>query len=144
MEYLIGAVGALGFGGLATLTGIDRDRAVYPVILMVIGSYYLLFAVMAGASGVYVTETVVFAIFVAVAVIGFRVNLWIIVAGLVAHGLLDAVHPAFLDNPGAPAWWGPVCLGYDLAAAAYLAARIRGSAGEGGLAAAGANYGRSA
>jgi hypothetical protein len=45
---LIGIVLALCVCGLATIVGFDRDRAFYPVVTMVIASYYGLFAVMGG------------------------------------------------------------------------------------------------
>ena len=34
---------------LATVVGFDRDRALYPIVLIVIASYYGLFAIMAGS-----------------------------------------------------------------------------------------------
>jgi hypothetical protein len=50
MEYLIGVILALAVAGFATVTGLDRGRAFYTTVLIVIASYYVLFAVM-GASG---------------------------------------------------------------------------------------------
>ena len=49
MEYLIGLILALAVAGLAAITGLDRERAFYPTVLIVIASYYVLFAAM-GAS----------------------------------------------------------------------------------------------
>jgi hypothetical protein len=39
MPYLAGIVLALTVSGLATLIGLDRDRAFYPTVLLVIASY---------------------------------------------------------------------------------------------------------
>ena len=50
MAYLVGALLALAVGGLGTVVGLDRDRAFYPTIMIVIAFYYILFAVM-GAEG---------------------------------------------------------------------------------------------
>ncbi|MGB8476799.1 MAG: hypothetical protein WCE61_22185 [Candidatus Acidiferrum sp.] len=50
MEYLIGLILSLAVAGFATSIGFDRERAFYPTVLIVIASYYVLFAVM-GASG---------------------------------------------------------------------------------------------
>jgi hypothetical protein len=50
MEYLIGVMLSLAVVGLATVVGFDRDPTFYPTLLIVIASYYALFAVM-GASG---------------------------------------------------------------------------------------------
>ena len=48
MAYLIGVVLALAISGGATLIRMDRDRAFYATVLLVVASYYALFAVMAG------------------------------------------------------------------------------------------------
>ncbi len=57
-------------------------------------------------------------------------NLWIVAAALALHGLFDIVHGGVVRNPGMPAWWPAFCSSYDLAAAAWLAWRIRSTAGE--------------
>ena len=46
MALLIGALLALAVGISATSLGLDRDRAFYPTVTIVIASYYALFAVM--------------------------------------------------------------------------------------------------
>ncbi|MFL6446392.1 MAG: hypothetical protein ACJ746_01655 [Bryobacteraceae bacterium] len=46
MEYLVALILGLVVTGFATISGFDRDRAFYPTVLMVIASYYSLFAVM--------------------------------------------------------------------------------------------------
>jgi hypothetical protein len=71
------------------------------------------------------TELLLFGAFAAVAVLGFRLSLWLAAAGLLAHGLMDFVHASLVDNPGVPAWWPAFCLGYDVAAAAFLAVLLR-------------------
>lgn len=121
MEFLIGLVIAVGFGLAATWIGFDRDRALYPVILIVIASYYALFAIMVDAQQALVVESIVAVAFLGAAIAGFRSTLWIIVVALAAHGVFDFVHGHFIGNPGVPAWWPPFCLAYDVAAAAYLA-----------------------
>jgi hypothetical protein len=47
------------------------------------------------------------------------------VVALVAHGVLDLTHAAFVANPGVPAWWPPFCFAYDVTAGAYLAWLLR-------------------
>ena len=49
MEYLIGVILTLAVAAFAFVAGFDRERAFYPTVLIVIASYYALFAVM-GAS----------------------------------------------------------------------------------------------
>ena len=121
MAALIGALLAFAVGLLATALGLDRDRAFYPVVTIVIASYYVLFAVMGEAMDALVLEALVGAVFLAGAAMGFRTSLWVVVVALVAHGLFDLVHAAIISNPGVPAWWPAFCLAYDVAAAAYLA-----------------------
>ena len=125
MAYLIGAGLAVAVGVFAWAVGFDRSRVFYPVVLIVVASYYVLFAAMAGATGALGTELLLFAAFAAVAVLGFRLSLWLAAAGLLAHGLMDFAHGSLVDNPGVPAWWPAFCLGYDVAAAAFLAVLLR-------------------
>ena len=121
MSIAIGIVLALIVGSVATLIGLDRDRAFYPVVTIVIASYYALFAVMGGSMQVVIVESVVAAAFLGVALAGFKSTLWLVVIGLAAHGVFDLIHPHLYANPGVPVWWPSFCLAYDLVAAAYLA-----------------------
>lgn len=121
MAFLIGAVLALVVGLFATLVGLDRDRAFYPVVTMVVASYYALFAVMSGSMEALLTESIAIFAFLAAAVAGFRISLWLAAAALAAHGLFDFVHGYLIVNPGVPAWWPEFCGAYDVVAAAYLA-----------------------
>jgi hypothetical protein len=119
--FVVGLVLALSVGGFARLVGLDRDRAFYPTVLIVIAALYCLFAVMGGSNQALVAELPATAVFVVAAVIGFRRNLWLVVAGLAAHGVFDYFHGGLIANPGVPAWWPTFCLAYDVAAAACLA-----------------------
>lgn len=121
MAYLVGALLALAVGGLGTVVGLDRDRAFYPTIMIVIASYYILFAVMGGSSDALLIEAAVAAVFLAAALVGFKYSLWLVVAALAAHGILDVFHDQLIANPGVPAWWPAFCLAYDGVAAGYLA-----------------------
>ena len=124
MEYAIGAGLALIVGAFATAARFERDRAFYPTVLVVIASYYDLFAIMAGSTQALGLETVgLFALLIA-AVVGFRSSLWIVVAALVAHGVFDLIHAGIIANPGVPAWWPMFCLTYDVMAAGYLGWRL--------------------
>jgi hypothetical protein len=120
VAYLVGAMLALAVGGLATAVGLDRDRAFYPTVLIVIASYYVLFAVVGESTRALVVEAVVAIAFLAVAIAGFRYSLWLVVAGLAAHGILDVFHDRVIANPGVPTWWPAFCLTYDGVAAGYL------------------------
>lgn len=121
MALLVGALLAFSVGLLATGVGLDRDRAFYPVVTIVIASYYALFAVMGASTHALVLESLVCAVFLAVAVTGFRWSLWVVVVALAAHGIFDLTHAAVISNPGVPNWWPEFCLTFDVTAAAYLA-----------------------
>ncbi len=125
MPYLVGIILSVVVAVFAKFVGFDRDRAFYPTVLIVVGSYYVLFAAMSGSMHTVVIESLVMAPFVIAATAGFKSSAWIVVAGLAGHGIQDAFHGRFVDNPGVPAWWPAWCLAYDLGAAACLAWLIK-------------------
>jgi len=129
LPLLVGAVLALAVGVMATAVGLDRDRAFYPTVAIVIASLYCLFAVMGGSTRALVLETMVAAAFIGAALAGFRSSLWIVAAAIAGHGLFDFVHGALIDNPGVPPWWPEFCGAYDVVAGAYLAWLIRSGRG---------------
>jgi len=124
MAYVIGIVLALAVSAYATALRLDRDRAFYPTVLMVIALYYVLFAAMGGSGRAIVLESLIAGAFVVAASLGFRRSLWLVAAGLAAHGVQDFFHGQLVVNPGVPAWWPAFCGAYDLAAAGYLAWRL--------------------
>ena len=121
MPYLAGFVLEVLVSGLAAVIGLDRDRAFYPTVLVVVASYYVLFAVMGGSGHAVGMETLVMAGFLVVAVIGFKKNLWLVVAALAGHGIFDFFHAHVVANPGVPSWWPGFCLAFDITVAACLA-----------------------
>lgn len=121
MPLLVGALLAFAVGLLARASGLDRDRAFYPTVAIVIASYYSLFAVMAGSTRALILESLVAGAFLAAALLGFRSSLWVVVIALAGHCVFDLAHGAFISNPGVPSWWPPFCLTYDATAAGYLA-----------------------
>ena len=125
MPYVIGIVLSVGVALLARWTGFDRDRAFYPTVLVVIASYYVLFAAMSESLHTVLLESAAMAVFVMAAVAGFKSSAWIVVAALAGHGIFDAVHGKLLENPGVPVWWPAFCLAYDLGAAGSLAWLIK-------------------
>ena len=89
--------------------------------MMVIASYYVLFAVMGGSTDALLIEAAVAAVFVALALVGFKYSLLLVAAALAAHCILDVFHVRLIANPGVPVWWPAFCLSYDGVAAGYLA-----------------------
>ena len=122
---MVGVFSAVAIGLFATVVGLDRDRAFYPTVMIVIALLYALFAVMGSSTQALVLELLVGAVFMVAAVSGFKSSLWIVVVALAAHGAMDLVHGRFISNPGVPAWWPPFCSAYDITAAAYLAWLIK-------------------
>ena len=127
MQYLIGVILALVISLSSTVVGFDRNRAFYPVVMIVIATYYALFAVMGGSLQALAIESIAVAGFVLVSVLGFKLNLWFVVGALSAHGVFDFVHGYLIPNPGVPVWWPGFCLTYDITAAGYLAWLLRRS-----------------
>ena len=122
MEYLIGVVLAVAtcvfFGMLA---GFDRERVFYPMMVAPIATYYILFAAMGSSKPALTIESLVAGIFLMVAVVGFKKNLWLIVAALAGHGVFDFFHNLVIQNPGVPVWWPGFCLSFDVLAGGFLA-----------------------
>ena len=121
MALLVGALLAVSVGLFARTSGLDRDRAFYPVAMIVIAGLYALFAVMGASTEALVLESLAGAVFIVVAVAGFKGSLWLVVVALAGHGVFDFIHAAVIANPGVPDWWPEFCLTYDVTAAAYLA-----------------------
>ena len=121
MGYGIGSVLAVVVSLFARMVKLDRDRAFYPTVLIVVGSYYVLFAAMSGSLPVVMAETVLMMVFVAAAVAGFRWNLWIVAAGLAGHGVFDLFGRGIVRNTGVPEWWPAFCGAYDVCAGVCLA-----------------------
>ncbi len=120
MSYLIGFGLAIGTVLIALWIGFER-RTFYATVVILVATYYVLFAVMAGASRAIVIESSVTALFVALAAAGYRRNMWLLVAGLAGHGLFDMTHALWVTNPGVPEYWPAFCATYDVVAALALA-----------------------
>ncbi len=121
LPYVAGVVLSIGVALFARQVGFDRDRAFYPTVLIVIASYYVLFAVMSGSVETVLLESIMMTLFAVAAVAGFKGSAWIVVAALAGHGVQDAVHGHIVANAGVPAWWPAWCLAYDVGAAGALA-----------------------
>ena len=120
MPYLTGIIIAISTAALGRFAAFDRDRVFYPTVLIVTASYYALFAVLGGSMSALIVECIVVTLFVVAAIAGFKINLWYVVGGLVAHGVFDLVHSSIVTNPGVPVYWPAFCMSYDVALAAIL------------------------
>jgi hypothetical protein len=96
---------------------------VYALGLALIAAVYIGFAVADGRWLVIAVETNVAAIFVIIAAAAITQSPWLLVVGLVGHGLKDLwQHRShFVENTR---WWPPFCLVVDWVAAAVIAVEI--------------------
>lgn len=124
MEYLVGTVLAIVMIGACAAIGIARERSFFATMTIVVASYYVLFAAMAGSGYALVLESVFAGGFFAAAAIGFRRSLWVVAVALAGHGLFDLVHPHLVANPGVPHWWLGFCSSFDVTAGGLLAALL--------------------
>ena len=117
MPYFLGVSLALATAVLAAWSGMDRYRVFYPLMLIYIALFYVLFAAIGAGPPVLGLEIGIAALFAAVAIAGFRHRPWLVAGALALHGLFDFTHHRFIDNPGVPAWWPGFCMSFDLTAA---------------------------
>lgn len=120
MAFLVGVILALLIGLFASFTGLDRDRAFYPTVMIVIALTYALFATIGGDLHVLAIESIFIIMFIVASIVGFKNSLWVVVLALFSHGAFDFVHLNIITNTGVPIWWPQFCLAYDVVAAGYL------------------------
>lgn len=101
----------------------DRDRSFYPTVLVVIASYYVLFAVTGGDMRALPAQLAVALGFAVFAVFAGRRGNRTVAIGIVLHGLYDLAFQAFGVGGGVPPWWPMFCGAIDvvLGMAAFLA-----------------------
>jgi hypothetical protein len=120
MEYIIGFALASVVAVFARLVRFDRDRSFYPVVLIIVASFYVLFAVMGGSVQALIIELAIMSGFVVASVVGMKRHLWVVAAGLVAHGIMDSFHAHLVNNRGMPEWWPGFCMAYDILAGCLM------------------------
>ena len=114
IPVVIGLLLAVGIATLARFTRFDEDRSFYSTILVIIASYYVLFAVLGGSRHALGWELVIGVVFSAVAIIGALVLPALVGIGIIAHGLFDLVHDVLITNSGVPTWWPSFCGSIDV------------------------------
>lgn len=114
IPVLIGVLTAIAIAALATYTRFDQDRSFYATVLVVIASYYILFAVVGGSGQALLWELVAAIAFSAVAIIGALHMPLLVGVGIVAHGFFDLVHFTMIENAGVPDWWPGFCGSVDV------------------------------
>ncbi len=124
MEYLIGLLLACGVVVFSALIGLDRERSFYVTTLIVVASYYALFAVMGGSRHALIIEVLAASVFCVFAAVGFKGSLWLVAVGLIGHGVFDLVGRGFIANPGVPRWWPGFCMAFDVLFGCWLVVRL--------------------
>jgi hypothetical protein len=114
IPVVIGLLLAVGIAALARFTRFDEDRSFYSTILVIIASYYVLFAVLGGSRQALGWELVIAVVFSTVAIIGALVLPALVGIGIIAHGLFDLVHDVLITNSGVPTWWPSFCGSVDV------------------------------
>jgi hypothetical protein len=114
IPVVIGLLLAVGIATLARFTRFDEDRSFYSTILVIIASYYVLFAVLGGSRHALGWELVIAVVFSTVAIIGALVLPALVGIGIIAHGLFDLVHDVLITNSGVPTWWPSFCGSIDV------------------------------
>ena len=99
------------------------SATVYALGLAVIAAVYIGFSVADGRGKVVAVETVVAAGFIVIAAAAVAGPVWLVVVGLVGHGLKDIWQhrTGFVANTR---WWPPFCATVDFVAAGLLAIAI--------------------
>jgi len=93
---------------------------VYALGLALIASVYIGFAVADGRPRVVAAESAIAAVFVVVAAVAVTISPWLLVAGLVGHGLKDLWQHRTGFVAGTR-WWPPFCAAVDFVAAVFVA-----------------------
>jgi hypothetical protein len=124
VEYLIGLLLAIAVVAFSALIGLDRERSFYVTTLIVVASYYVLFAVMGGSSHTLIVEILAASVFCVLAAFGFKGNLWLVAVALIGHGIFDFVRRGLIENPGVPRWWPGFCMVFDVVFGGWLVVRL--------------------
>lgn len=125
MAVVVGVLLAIAIAALAKFTRFDEDRSFYATVLVVIASYYVLFAVLDGSSHVLVWELVIAIAFSMVAIIGALFLPTLVGTGIIAHGLFDLVHDVIIENSGVPTWWPSFCGSLDVLLGLWVITSLR-------------------
>lgn len=112
--FIIGVVLAVVLVVFGRLTGYEKDRSFFPTLLIVIASYYLLFAILDGSVSTLLIEIAVAAFFIFLAIWGGYRFPVIVGAGIALHGIFDFMYGYLYVNKGVPVWWPAFCAGIDI------------------------------
>jgi len=99
---------------LSRVTGFDKDRSFFPLILIVIATYYVLFAFQEFELFTALFEITVALLFTVFAIIGHNKSIRMVGIALIAQGVYDLFHSQIPVAGFAPQWWPLFCSAVDL------------------------------
>ncbi len=114
VPVIVGLLLAVGVAALGKFTRFDQDRSFYSTVLIIIASYYVLFAILNSSAHALVWELVIAVAFSTVAIVGALFLPTLVGIGIIAHGLFDLVHDGLIENSGVPSWWPSFCGSIDV------------------------------
>jgi hypothetical protein len=127
--WLAALVAGVIFGGVTLIIPslLSRDTAfgLLAILLGMIASVYLGYALNDGRLRAFQVEYVGIVAFTAVATIALaRHSALLLAIGYLAHGLWDLLHHRRSVDIRMPWWYVPLCLSYDTVVAAYVLVRF--------------------
>jgi hypothetical protein len=127
--WLAALVAGVIFGGVTliipSLLSADTAFGLLAILLGMIASVYLGYALNDGRLRAFQVEYVGMVAFAALATIALARHSAVLLAlGYLAHGLWDLIHHRRSVDTRMPWWYVPLCLGYDTVVAIYVVARF--------------------
>lgn len=119
VPFMIGIVLTISLLLVSILVGLDREKGVYPTLLIAIALFYVVFAFEHGDLNQIILNSIVAGLFTLLALIGYRKSFTYIAIGLLLHGVFDVVYSTYANSP-APDWWAPFCLAIDVLLGLFL------------------------
>lgn len=119
IPFFVGFILTLGFIFVALLSGLSRDRGVYPATLIAIALFYVVFAFEHGSHTTIIFNIIVAALFIGSAIFGYLRGLYVVAYALIGHGIFDVIYHVSGDSP-APDWWAPLCVAADVVLGGFL------------------------
>ena len=105
------------------------DQVAWPLFLVTLPVYYMLFGLLAGDSKLVLLELVYGLPFVVLGMVCFRLRgiwmVYLLAFGWLAHGVYDYAHDQLFVNPGVFSWYPSFCALIDVLVAVYLVVQGR-------------------
>ena len=102
------------------------DQIAWPLILLTLPIYYMLFGLLAGDMQVILLELLYGIPFILLGVVCWKMGsvwmVYVLAAGWLMHGVYDFTHDHFFENPGVFTWYPAFCALIDVFVAVYLVA----------------------